>query len=263
MRKILATLLIPIFLSFCQHHESQNDKNKKMIKQLVELYVINMIIFNTPQYEDSACVSYSQPLNPAYIFYWPALHANTTQYSHLIVGDSTMAISTIYAGYMGTGTGTVAIAGNTLCDMITQMPAINATSPSLIIVSTAGGNDLLRQNISNANIINTGTLLIKRLHQKFPSAKLVVIGVHPTLVSYANANKATTNNGIQAALTAEYGSQGCFVNPLVLFGVAEGAAANQTDMIQRADGSYDTVHYNQAMSFSIKNKVQTDCSVSY
>lgn len=256
------TFLLSTFLIVnCQPKETQQHKQQEFLKQYVELLVLQQFLANPPQFEASACTNYMQPLNVAYPFSWPALHADTNQYTTVIIGDSTMAISSVYPGFLGTGTQSVAVAGNTLCDMITQLPAINTTAPSVIIVATTGGNDLLRQNVSDSQIINTGTLIIQRLHQKYPNAKLVMIAIHPTQVAYANAHKAAINTGIDTALQNEYPvSSRCFYNPLPLFGVAEGQASHTSDM---ANNGADSIHYNQAMSFNIKSAVQTNCGITF
>lgn len=258
MKKFISSLLILLTASLCApHHETAQEKQKRFFKDIIIAMAFQAAAQNPPQYEQSDCTKYSPALNVAYPLYWPTFHADTTQYTTVIIGDSTMAINGSYAGFNGAGTQNVAIGGNTSCDMITQLPAINTIAPSVIIVSTNGGNDMLAQ-VSDANVINTNTLLIKRLHQKYPNAKLVVVGVHPTKSTYGNAHKAAINTGTQNALNAEYttASQRCYVNPLTLFGVAEGQAANDSDML-------DSIHYNQAMSFSIKNKIQTDCGITF
>lgn len=264
MKKLLLSLAVLCFsfLAACQS-ESPEHKRKKQLKQILVLLAADYVVRNQVQYEQSSCSEYSPAPNIGYPVYWPNFHNDVKQYNTVIIGDSTMDISSRYGGFLGTGTQSVAIGGNTACDVITQLPAINTASPSVIILSTNGGNDMMA-GVSDSNVINTVTMLIKRLHQKYPSSKLVVVGVHPTLVAYGNAHKATVNTAVQNALNAEYpASQRCYVNPLVLFGVVEGAAANSSDMLTDSSGKVDSIHYNQAMSFAIKNKIQTDCSITF
>lgn len=178
---------------------------------------------------------------------------NTNQYPIITAGDSTFAISSSYAGWLNSNTTvSVAVVGNTLCDMVDQIVAINAKSPNFIIVSTMGGNDYL-QFSTQANVISTAQELIDKLNSTFPNTKIILVGLHPSLNSYANANKDASNTAISAYLTANIpAARRCFYDPMPLFGVGVGQAAPASMMM-------DSVHYNFAMSFSIKYAIQTNC----
>ena len=217
------------------------------------------------------CATYSAPFNTAYN-YRKDIWTDTAQYQNIIIGDSTMDYSVNfekmlndqwlkenygipdgYEFYNETVTQSVAVAGNTLCDMIMQMGAIHSQNPANIIVSTAGGNDVGHQT-PNAKVIETGQAFIDKVRSRFPSAKLTMVGLHPTLIDYGNQNKATTNSGIRDYLLSLTNT--CWVDPLSLFGVAEGAAANTADLI-------DSVHYRPSISLAVKAKIQSDCGVEF
>lgn len=253
-----AIILFLLTLALCAPKE---DKKKELAKDLLMLNLLQNAYILQTAYENSECVSYSGPLNPLYLTssYYFNFKADQKQYQNIIIGDSTMDISIRYSGFIDPNiTQAVPISGNKLCDMITQLPAINTTNPTNIIVSTTGGNDVL-EGIQNGSVVYTGELLIKRLKEKYPNSKLIMVAIHPTQSTYANANKGYVNSNINAKLNSYYPvNKRCFVDPLVLFGVAEGAASNTSDMITN-----DGIHYNQAMSFQIKNKIQTDCGVAF
>src|SRR5262249_28721128 len=104
-----------------------------------------------------------------------------------------------------------------------------------------------------------GELIITRLLQKYPNSKLIIVAIHPSLVASANQGKGYINSGIKNKLQTIYPvSQQCWVDPQCLFsGVTrEGDPAQASDML-------DTVHYNEAMSFRIKNQLQNDCGILF
>ena len=228
-------------------------------------------VTSAPPVEPHDCSSYSGAFNTLY-YARPVFWEDTTQYQNIIIGDSTMDFSVNYEFlkddpllatnyeipadydfYDNVNTQSVAVSGNTLCDMIMQMGAINTANPTNIIVSTAGGNDIGRR-ISNDNVITSGKAFIDKVKGRFPESRLVMVGLHPTLVDYGNQNKATTNSAIRDYLLTKDNT--CWVDPLSLFGVAEGSAANTADLI-------DTIHYKPAISISLKQKIKTDCAVEF
>ena len=184
------------------------------------------------------------------------VYNDLTQYTTVILGDSSMDFSRQALGfYNSTRTQIAAVMGNNFCDMNVQMKAIRTTEPANIVIASAGGNDLLAKR-SNAAIIESGKILIDKVRTRFPAAKIIMVGVHPTLNAYANANKAVTNNGLKSYMNTL--SNTCWVDPLSLFGVNEGEAAPADLMLTE----FDDIHYNQAVSLGIRDLISGNCNVS-
>lgn len=264
--RFIAYFAVLLSVLQCSTQNTQEHKRKKFLAELLEIELIQLLQANpnANPYQDSACTSYSQPLNALYLQpqYYPTFHADQTQYTNILGIDSTMAISSTYTGFYNASiTQNWAISGQTLCDALIELPSINTINPQVFIVSTNAGNDLLRTNpiITISQIQETQILFVQAIHKKFPNTKLVVTGIHPTRVAYANANRAQVNLNMQNALAAEYpSSYYCFYDPEPLFGVGPGQQANTGDMLPS-----DVVHYNQAMSFQIKNALQTNCGITF
>ncbi|MCE9597982.1 MAG: SGNH/GDSL hydrolase family protein [Spirochaetia bacterium] len=206
----------------------------------------------------SPCAEYSKPPNLAFLLpeYSARFQLDQTQYETILVGDSSMDLSSRYPGFLSATTQSVAVFGNTMCDMIMQLPAINTVAPLAIVVSSTGANDLKYvPRIATTQIVNTGALLVQNLRSRFPNAMLVMVAIHPRENEYVNVNKASVNSGVQSALRNSPG-KGCFYDPLPLFGVAEGQPARSEDLLD------DQTHYNQNMSFKIKAAVQEICKIT-
>ncbi len=189
--------------------------------------------------------------------YWPTYSTVTQQYKNIVIGDSTMDISKSTAGwYDPTITYVYSVSGNRFCDMTRQwIPQSRQTNVQVVIIGTAGGNDLL-QNENLTEIVNNGKILINKVRSQWPSAKIVMIAIHPTQVSSANTNKPTTNNAIQTYLNGM--SNTCFYDPWPLFtGVTNNTmAAQSSDML-------DSIHYNSSMALKIKTALNTNCGITF
>ncbi len=177
-----------------------------------------------------------------------------TQYDGIILGDSTMAMSSVLPYFKKNTTQSIAIPGNRLCDDTYQLNFINTTNPQFIIVGSTGGDDIL-SGVSNTVIINTGTEMISMIRAKFLYAKIILVGIHPTLYDYSNQNKSIINSSLKTALS-KYGPQNCFVDPGVVLGIAEGQPMPAPLM-------FDTVHYNAAVSFAIKSAILEQCLTDF
>lgn len=223
--------------------ETRHDPNKKNL--LIAYLAIN--------YQAENCRTYSGEANPVFTgSYYANYITDQTQYNKIILGDSTMDIACKWTNYISTGTACFPVSGNTLCDMQEQLYALNSKNPSFVMVSTSGGNDLLRK-ISNENIIKSGKSLIDKVTEKFPNAIKLIILVHPTRVDYANTNRKITNAEIKSY--AE--SKGWKVeNPDSVFTIESDGKASQNDLI-------DSIHPTQTTGFKIKNKIYSDFGLLY
>ncbi|MCE9500932.1 MAG: SGNH/GDSL hydrolase family protein, partial [Leptospira sp.] len=241
MKKLFAILTILITFSiFCERLpnevESEHRKSENRVKN--NLFLALILAQNIPL--DSAdCMEYSRPLNSIYgSGYFQKFRDDSKQYENLFLGDSTIDLASRYEGYYDKNrTQILAVSGNTLCDMNAQMGVINTKNPKTVLFSTSGGNDLLRQ-IPNDKITQSGKGLIDKIRSKFPESKIIGISTNPTKVDYANQNKKAVNDNLKNYL-ADRGNS-CFIDVLELFGIPEGQAANQSDLI-------DTIHPNKEM----------------
>lgn len=202
-------------------------------------------------YEYHSCMDRSIP-NPAYMLpqKYSYFKLDSKQYNNVIIGDSTMDFSSSYPGFLSPWTQSTAVAGNKMCDIITQLAAINTEDPENIILSTPGGNDLLVGN-SRKHVKNLIRDLVIRLNKKFPGAKITVVGIHPTLADQINSEKKYINDYVILQLENIHG---CYVDPLLVFQVREG---------ERAPGvlMFDQIHYTREVSFLIKEAIRIRCGV--
>lgn len=216
--------------------------------------ILSAAYWNAYDHED--CERYEGGMNP---IYWnPAYYfkyaADWNAYSNgIILGDSTMDLAVnAYTGYITrAGIGAYPVSGNKSCDINMQLANVHA-QPAFVWLSTAGGNDLLG-GVSDSDSAKSINAMLDRVRVKFPQAKLCVILVHPTLVTYGNQHKAAVN-ALTAAHVSAMGNAVSY-NPLPIFGVAEGQAAPASMLI-------DTIHPNQAATLLIRNAAQTACSVT-
>ncbi|MCR9142739.1 MAG: SGNH/GDSL hydrolase family protein [bacterium] len=204
-----------------------------------------------PTLEAAACADEYPLSNSAYFSAARGWALDTGPARLVVLGDSTMDISTRYAGYLSADSRNRAISGNSICDVHQQLPAVQFFGLSEIFISTADGNGVL-QGVSTATSIRAGEALIDRLRERWPLARITVVGIHPTLIAQANANKGAVNAGIKAYVDAD--GNACYLDPLPIFGVAEGAAASPAQML-------DDVHYSFAMSWAIRQAAFDQCAV--
>jgi len=186
------------------------------------------------------------------------------EFKNIIIGDSTMQITSTMLNsmvpnlfYNTDQTQLLAITGNKLCDMLAQMSVIYSKNPKNVIIASAGGNDLLAK-ATPEYVINMGSLLFLEVRRRFPNARIVFVGVHPSLDSYANANKGATNQGISALVKKD--PNACWYDPMELFGVSEGQPAKATDMLLDSDGA----HYKpETIGLALKLKIKLNCGVDF
>src|SRR5262245_25167143 len=124
-------LLILMLLFACQTKPKDGRETAYLLSALA---IVN--------YQNSNCRAWSGNPNQLYFdtSYSGKFIADTKQYTTIVIGDSTMDFSTRLSGYLSSTSQTVAVAGNTLCDMSEQLPSINTLNPSYILIATTGGN---------------------------------------------------------------------------------------------------------------------------
>jgi len=198
---------------------------------------------------------------------------DTREYQKLILGDSTMQITslslmpTLTPFYNDSTTQLLAITGNKLCDMIYQLKFIKSSNPSTILISSAGGNDALVLKDFKINgaeiskddkimyIANKGRELFSLVRAKFPNARIAFVALHPSLDDFANEIKGATNQMIGEYVKRD--PNACWYDPIELFGVAEGEAARKEDML-------DTAHYQPGrIGLALKTKLKKVCLIDF
>lgn len=198
------------------------------------------------------CITYSMPLNWLYFLpaYYYTSHADLKQYQTVIIGDSSMDYSSRYPGFMGVNTQSVAVQGNKVCDMVTQLPAINTVYPQNVVVSTMGGNDIFD---GVPNIEESHRELFNALKERFPSARIIAIGIPPSKDAGMNSRRSAVNNSAIAVLQQVYQpSQFCYVDPEQVLGNPPNPYA-----------FLDDVHYSPVGAFAIKTLVQDVCGLIF
>ncbi len=245
MKKFIL-LIFTLFFAFSCAKE-KTSLQEKLIKDAL----VVLIISETSKTLSNSCRDYSGKANKLYYtdYYEGKFKSDTTKYTNIIIGDSSMDYSARLSGYLSLSSQSVAVAGNTLCDMQEQLPVINSTSPTWIVIGTLGGNDVLKK-IDNTNIIKTGKSLYSNIRAKFPSIKLAGIGIHPTRVDYANSNRTIVNDALKLDLD-------CYINPDEFFTIETDGKASTGDLLEN-----DEIHYNTTVAFKIKSKMASQCNIN-
>ncbi len=189
--------------------------------------------------------------------YYPEFTRAKGDFSTVVMGDSTGAISALVPGWMNKETTySIAVPGNRLCHMrMTFHRSLPVIKPRVIIVTTLGGNDLLA-GASDEDIIAQTVLLLLDLRKRFPDARLVGVGIHPTLVDFANKRKDLLNLKLAAAWKKDEGS--CWVDPLPAFGVPPGSSALPGHMFPN-----DSIHYNERTALAIGKLIRESCGIDF
>jgi hypothetical protein len=157
-----------------------------------------------------------------------------------------------FANYVSPGTGCFPVSGNKIPDFESQLCVLSTINPSLIIISTMGGNDLLSQ-VDDDEIIRRGKSFVNSLDKKYSNSVKVFVQVHPTRVDYANHHRGKTNAAIS---TYASGLGWKITNPDSCIGLDSEGRALQSYLL-------DAIHPNQTTAFCIKNKILTEHGVSY
>lgn len=236
-------ILIFVFTFSCAKQE------KKLISDELVRNILVLIILNDAL--SDSCRDYSGGTNELFYtdYYEGSFKADTNEYTNIVIGNSSMDYSTRLTDYLSSDSQSVAVAGNTLCDMQEQLPAINSTSPDWVVIGTLGGNDVLKK-ISNGNIAKSGKALFSAIRLKFPSTKIAGIGIHPTRVDYANTNRTVVNDALKPELD-------CYINPDEFFTIEDDGKASTSNLLEN-----DTIHYNSTVSYQIKDKLESQCGIT-
>lgn len=239
MKKIILIILLILFSISCIQEKEKHPTKKD--------YFILWYVLNSPKPVDNCINDYSQ-LNPLFNTYLQNDFVNySTSCQNIIIGDSTMDLSRQTTFYDKTKTNNYAVSGNTACDFLYQMEYINCI-PKNVLIATADGNGVLRSVSSQASI-NTLKKVIDRSKVKWNPSKIIVIGIHPVLVTAANKNKNPVNSEI-AKLTDI-----CYINPLPIWGATENDPP-------RTDWMLDSIHYKQPVYDLYKTQILNQCGVS-
>ncbi len=160
-----------------------------------------------------------------------------------------MDISSRYSGFLSSNSVSLAVSGNTLCDMAEQYEDILPLTDSFFI-STGGGNDLLKK-ISLDRIENSANRLFSILKKK-AGGKGAVAGIHPTRIDDANRDRVELNRRIQK-LAESYSI--CFISAENLIRLDPDGKASQEDML-------DSIHYNENISLAVKSRLSSVCGLT-
>ena len=204
-------------------------------------------------YRFSNCMLYSQPLNWLYLTgpYYYKFHADQKQYRYVVIGDSSIDYASRYDGFLGADTQSVAVQGNKVCDMLTQLPAINTVAPEAIIISTTGGNDLITGQF--LEIDKTFMELFQELKKRFPSSKIIAIAIPPINDENLNAQHDYINR--KALLTLQNvfpAGRFCWIDP-------ESVSGNPPSTLL----FFDKIHYSPAGASLIKEMVYKECGIYF
>jgi hypothetical protein len=237
---VFRIIFLLLLLIQCTLFDSESKKKDERKKALNALYVIAYNI-NT---NDCRTHYGSQNILFSNNEYYSKV-SKTGNYKTIIVGDSTMDISTRYEGFLGSESFSYAISGNTSCDYIEQLNIIK-TIPETVLIATNDGNGLLRA-ISVDVINKTNKDLVNQIRAKWHNVKVHAIGIHPTRADYANRNKDRVNEYMKSLVD-------CYIDPAPLFTIDSDGRASIDNMLPN-----DAIHYNKDMSFEIKKYYMTLC----
>jgi hypothetical protein len=119
--------------------------------------------------------------------------------------------------------------------------------PRNVLVATGDGNGLLRKIPSQVSI-DTIKKVTTRIMEKWNS-KIVIIGIHPILLTNENIAKNPVNAGVSKLVS-------CYINPLPIFGVGENDPPDSTLMI-------DQIHYNSTIYPKYKTQILNQCGITF
>ena len=191
-------------------------------------------LYSNTAYQYSNCRQRSGEANQLYLAseYGPKFMSDIAQYKTVIVGDSTMDYSSRIPGWLGQAQ-SVAVAGNTLCDMQEQLPAIHSINPEWIVIATGGGNDVLRKYDATLN----GKELVENIRYKWSNTNIALVGIHETVVDYANIARIEVNKELSSIVD-------CYVEPV--------------DVVL-----IDAIHYDKETAEKIKRELNGRCGISF
>lgn len=196
----------------------------------------------------------TEPPNPAFAFNWgPFILDNLSRPAPRVIlrGDSTLAYSGLTVGW--TDGHNRAVAGNTACDMIQQLPAAPGGTPEAVLLASYGGNDLLHgysEDIAVLNMID----LIDQTRAHWPGARIVGIGIHPTRALSLGSSPCEVNARVRKHLLSL--ADTCDVDPYPVFNKTCGELADVDQMLPG-----DVIHYNPRMGALLKKELFDRCGL--
>lgn len=262
MKKFFACFMISFLIVGCSNFNPFPHKTSKKEELKRDLSIIAWLTWmtNPDAFDESPCTQIDPNPNPLYLQspYYFTFVTNTTVSQNIIIGDSTVDISRTYSGWLNpTTTYSYAVSGNRLCGMNTEMRAIKITTePHFVLISTNGGNDALSGGFTNAQIQQNLVYLVDKIRARWVNTMIVLMLIHPTQLAGANAAKGAINTA--AANYVNSLNNTCVYNPgpdPLAFNKVEGQAADPSQML-------DSIHYNQAMSFTIKSRLSAVCGLN-
>ncbi|TGL06480.1 SGNH/GDSL hydrolase family protein [Leptospira bouyouniensis] len=239
LAKLFSFFLLVFLFSLCS---TPSDKNKEN-----DLLILGIILFqNDSVYEFASCQT-SYQLNQVYVSggFAERFITDLKPYKNVFLGDSTASFYSEFPNFIDPKTTqNNATPGDTLCDYRSRFKKSIRSIPENIVISTAGGNDILKK-VSNALIIETFVDFHNSLKSHFPHSKITYVEVHRTFVDYANAERKSIAYQMRAHSpdACWIDPDPCFSNPLL------------------ASEMLDTIHPNQGPAFCIKNLIWNQCGV--
>ena len=239
--RIFIFIILILITSNC-HTKNQTNISKNELLLLAAIY-------NYQQSQNNGdCKNQYKTMNSLYTNYAITEFVNySTSCENIIIGDSTMDMARAISNfYDKTKTFNYAISGNTACDYLYQMEAIKCY-PKNVLVATGDGNGVLRKIPSQVSI-DTIKKVTTRIMEKWNS-KIVIIGIHPILLTNENIAKNPVNAGVSQLVS-------CYINPLPIFGVGETDLLDNTLML-------DQIHYNSTIYPKYKTQILNQCGITF
>ncbi|MDX1959748.1 MAG: hypothetical protein SFU98_14325 [Leptospiraceae bacterium] len=237
----IIAIVLCITLLGCENQSKEKFPIKK------ELLAIAYLSVKEKEKED--CKNEYKSLNTS--LYSNYLSTQFSKYSNscenVIIGDSTMDLAKLNLEfYDRSKTLNYAVAGNTACDYLYQFEGIGC-SPKNVLIATPDGNGVLRKVVSSTSITMIKKLT-DRIKQKWNS-KIVIIGIHPVLLSNENLLKNPVNKGVK-----DLGY--CYIDPNPIFGVSESEMPSQSLMV-------DQIHYSETIYPKYRQKIIEQCGIQF
>lgn len=251
MKKLILVVTMLLCLVTCNKNPPPIEGAKKTIRD----FAFNLA--NISAKDSKHCRSYTSPAYGNILWYSDTykykIEADFTQYKGIIMGDSTMDIASRYVGYINPSVNqSVAVSGNTLCDVIEQGNAVRTVNPEFVIVGSLGGNDLL-QGVPGKLIVQTAKEMVDLFGIRFPATRKVGILIHPSNNIIGNEYKSYVNDRVK-----QYSEDRgwCIIDPadLMTLGI---------DGKPRPDQMIDNIHYSYSVTLSIKAEIANKCGILF
>lgn len=239
LARLFAICISILFFLFCSPNSNREKENNLFLLGLIHLE-------NSNVYEFASCQT-SYQLNPVYISggFAERFLTDFKTYKNVFFGDSTAAFYSEFPNFLDPSTTqNNATPGDTICDYRSRFKKSIRSRPENIVISTAGGNDLLKK-VPNSLIIETFKDFHRSLKLHFPFSKITYIEVHPSFVDYANSERKSIASQMRI-----HSQDACWITPDSCF----------SDPLLPSE-LLDTIHPNKGPAFCIKNLVLNHCGV--